>query len=526
MGMYLNPNNKRFTKSRKNPLYVDKSLLIQKLNAIIDMDECQVCVSRPRRFGKSTDAKMLSAYYSKGCDSSVLFDDLKISQTKDYYEHLNKHNVILIDMQAFYDKDTDVKKMIQFLSTSVLREIFKIYKDIEYRDNTDLPNCLDDIYAELDEDFIFIIDEWDCVLRNRESTSDDKKYFLTFMSRLLKEKDYVSLTYMTGILPIKKYGNESALNMFKEITMISPTPLEHFMGFTEDEVKELCTQHHMDFEQMKSWYDGYHIDNNVSLYNPRSIVFCISDRKYANYWTDTGTFEVLKDYIVMDQDGLKEDILKILTGEEVEINASKFKNDMSSFKTKDDVLTLLVHLGYLGYHTDTKTVYIPNKEVEDSFINAIEDSSWDEINKAIKDSKKLLDATLAMDEETVSYMIEESHDKEIDLYNYNDENSMACLLKLCYWQSRSMYEISREDKSGKGRCDMLFIPKKANIPAFVIELKVNDTPKNAISQIIKKNYIQKIENFKEILLVGISYNTNSKDDTYKKHQVKIVKYKG
>ncbi len=233
-----------------------------------------------------------------------------------------------------------------------------------------------------------------------------------------------------------------------------------------------------------------------------------------------------QDYIVMDQDGLKEDILKILTGEEVEINASKFKNDMSTFKTKDDVLTLLVHLGYLGYHTDTKTVYIPNKEVEDSFINAIEDSSWDEINKSIKDSKKLLEATWAMDEETVSSMIEESHDKEIDLFNYNDENSMACLLKLCYWYARGMYDIRREDKSGKGRCDMLFKPKNNHIPAFVIELKVNDTPDTALQQIIQKEYMQEIEEYNEILLIGITYATNSKSDLYKKHQLKIIKYKG
>ncbi len=243
IGIFLNPNNKRFIKSRNNPLYVDKSLLIEYTNSHIDQEERFLLISRPRRFGKSTDAKMLVAYYSKGCDSHALFDDLKISQTTDYYEHLNSHNVILIDMQAFYDKDSDIKSMIRFLSSSVLRDLFKKYKDVEYRDSTDLPNCLDDIY------------DW----------------------------------HTTN----KKYGNESALNMFKEITMISPTPFERFMGFTEDEVKELCIKHDMDFNQMKSWYDGYHIDNNVSLYNPRSIVFAITDRKYGNYWTDTGTFEVL-----------------------------------------------------------------------------------------------------------------------------------------------------------------------------------------------------------------------------------------
>ncbi|MCD7949309.1 MAG: ATP-binding protein [Erysipelotrichaceae bacterium] len=521
MGKFLNPGNARFKTAKSKKIYVDKSLLINDVYQYAMETNEFICVSRPRRFGKSTDAKMLVAYFSKGCDSSSLFDDLKISQTDMYHEHINKHNVIFIDMQSFYDKNKNVKEMLQFLFKSVLRDLFRVYKDIDYLDSSDLPNCLDDIYTETGEQFIFIIDEWDCVLRNKDATKEDKDEFLIFMNRLLKEKEYVHLTYMTGILPIKKYGNESALNMFKEVTMINPTPLEKFMGFTENEVKDLCLKYGMDFNEMKTWYDGYYIDNNTSLYNPRSIINSITDRQYENYWTETGTFESLKDYMVMNYDGLKESIISLLAGNEIEINASKFKNDVTTFKTKDDVLTLLVHLGYLGYNKSTKNVYIPNKEVTDSFVNAIEDSDWEETIKAIKNSKKLLEATWDMNEEKVAEGLEEVHDSFINSnLKYNDENSLYTTIMMAYFTARNYYMPFRELPSGKGFCDIAFIPYKPNHPAMIVELKYDKDVETAIDQIKERKYTQNLEHYHgNMLLVGISYNKGEK-----KHIAKIEKF--
>ncbi|MCD7808001.1 MAG: ATP-binding protein [Erysipelotrichaceae bacterium] len=521
MGKHLNPSNRGFVLSRNAPIYVDKSLLIQKTNEIIDTKDRFVCVSRPRRFGKSTDAKMLIAYYSKDCDSTSLFNDLKISQTDMYHEHLNKHNVIFIDMQSFYDKYSNVKEMLQFLSKSVLRDLFRVFKNVDYLDNTDLPDSLDDIYVELEEHFIFIIDEWDSVLRNKNATSEDKKEFLKFMNRLLKEKEYVSLAYMTGILPIKKYGDESAINMFDEINMIEPQQYENFMGFTEDEVKDLCLKNNMDFDQMKVWYDGYHITDHTSIYSPRSIIKAISSKECNCYWSKTGTFENLANHISMDFDGLKEAVIQLLAGEKVKVDTAGFQNDMSTFKSKDDVLTMLIHLGYLGYDRQSEQVYIPNKEVIDSFIQSIKTPKYEQTYKAIERAQKLLESTWDMDEEKVASGLEEVHDSFINSnLKYNDENSLYTTIMLAYFTARDYYTPFREMPTGKGFCDVAFIPYNPSYPAIIIELKYDKDVETAIDQIKERNYSQNLKHYHgNLLLVGITYNKGEK-----KHIAKIEKF--
>ena len=376
MGIYLNPQNTLFQNMKNSEIYVDHSLMIENINKIINTENNKLCVSRPRRFGKSTDANMLVAYYSKGCDSSNIFKDLKISQTELYQKHLNQHNVIHINMQDFLSKTHDIDKMIILLTKLIFRDIKKVYQDIEYFDIDDLIQVLEDVYAEVNERFIFVIDEWDCIFREYKNNKEAQSKYLDFLRNLLKDKPYVSLCYMTGILPIKKYGTHSALNMFKEVSILNPTPLEEFMGFTEKEVQDLCLKYDMDYEKMKDWYDGYKMTDDLSVYNHRSVVYALMDRKYENYWSATETYEALRVYIDMNYDGLKDDVVKLLAGEEVYLNTDKFQNDMTTFKSKDDVLTLLIHLGYLGYNSSNQTCYIPNKEVTSSFIASIEDSSW------------------------------------------------------------------------------------------------------------------------------------------------------
>ncbi|MBM6966520.1 AAA family ATPase, partial [Massilimicrobiota timonensis] len=356
MGIYLNPTNQNFYEAVNKEIYVDKSLLIQHIEYLRNKINKYICVSRPRRFGKSTDANMLVAYYSKGCDSHHIFDSLKISQTDYYLEHLNQHHVIHINMQSFLSNTHNIDKMIQLLTIRILNELKQEYS-VTFFDETNLSLSLEDIYVSTKDQFIFIIDEWDCIFREYVQDKEAQKQYLDFLRNLLKDHPYVELAYMTGILPIKKYGTHSALNMFKEISMLNATPLESFMGFTEQEVYDLCLKYNMDYNEMKQWYDGYRMSNDIYVYNHRSVVYALMDRKYENYWTSTETYEALQVYIDMNFDDLKDNIVQLLSGESVDVNTSKFQNDMTTFKSKDDVLTLLIHLGYLGYNNSDHTCY-------------------------------------------------------------------------------------------------------------------------------------------------------------------------
>ena len=483
--------------------------MIENINKIINTENNKLCVSRPRRFGKSTDANMLVAYYSKGCDSSNIFKDLKISQTELYQKHLNQHNVIHINMQDFLSKTHDVDKMIILLTKLIFRDIKKVYQDIEYFDIDDLIQVLEDVYAEVNERFIFVIDEWDCIFREYKNNKEAQSQYLDFLRNLLKDKPYVSLCYMTGILPIKKYGTHSALNMFKEVSILNPTPLEEFMGFTEKEVQDLCLKYDMDYEKMKDWYDGYRMTDDLSVYNHRSVVYALMDRKYENYWSTTETYEALRVYIDMNYDGLRDDVVKLLAGEEVYLNTNKFQNDMTTFKSKDDVLTLLIHLGYLGYNSSNQTCYIPNKEVTSLFVASVEDSSWNETTKALLNSRELLEATWNQDEKKVAKYIEEAH-LDTSILTYNNENALSYTISIAYMYARNYYTIVREIPSGKGYADMVLIPKDDK-PAMIIELKWNQDVETAITQIKEKKYPKLLEEYKDnLLIVGITYDKKTK----------------
>ncbi len=510
MGIYLNPGNTEFQRALNSEIYVDKSLLIEYTNRIINTNMQNICVSRPRRFGKSTDARMIAAYYDQSCDSSKLFKDLKIAKNKEYQKHLNKYNVILLNMQSFLSKTNNIEKMLELLTRLLVREIKMEYLKLDLFDETNLSLTLDDVYIQTKQSFIIIIDEWDCIFREYQGDKKAQEKYLDFLRDLLKDKPYVSLCYMTGILPIKKYGTHSALNMFKEVSMINPTPLEAFMGFTDKEVEELCKEYDIEYKEMKTWYDGYHLSKEVSVYNPRSVVYAIMDRKFSNYWTSTETYEALKIYIDMNYDGLKDDVIRLLSYERVAINPNKFQNDMTTFASKDDILTLLVHLGYLGYDNINKEVYIPNNEVISSFIDSIESSNWKETTRAILNSRALLEATINQDSEAVAKYIEEAH-LETSILQYNDENALAYTIYLGHITARNEYTLIREMPSGKGYADIVFIPKK-NKPAMIVELKWNHEAKTAIDQIKEKKYYCGLEKYlDDLLLVGISYNKETKE---------------
>ena len=509
MGIYLNTGNALYTETFNDTIFVDKSMLINELNQCIKKaSKKYVCVSRPRRFGKSTDANMLVAYYSKGCDSHNIFDSLKISQTEMYLKHLNKHHVIHINMQDFLSISHDINEMLEMLRIMISEELEK-----EFKVRPTIPTLFiyfNKIYSETNNGFIFIIDEWDCIFREYKEDESSQKVYLDFLRNLLKDKPYVSLAYMTGILQIKKYGTHSALNMFKEISMLNATPLESFMGFTEEEVHDLCKKYNMDYNEMQQWYDGYMMSKDISVYNHRSVVYALMDRKYENYWTSTETYEALQVYIDMNFDGLKDNIIQLLSGESINVNTSKFQNDMTTFKSKDDVLTLLIHLGYLGYNSYDHTCYIPNKEVSTSFIDSIEDSNWQETTKALLNSRELLEATWRKDEKAVARYIEEAH-LDTSILTYNNENALAYTLSLAYITARDHYTIIREMPTGKGFADLVFIPRYDK-PAMIVELKWDQDVKTAITQIKEKKYPKALDRYQDnLLIIGITYNRESKE---------------
>ena len=347
MGRYLNPGNTLFRKALNSQIYVDKSELISYTNRVINSEQQYVCVSRPRRFGKSMAANMLAAYYSREIDSKNLFKGLKIEQDASFEKHLNQYNVIFLNMQKFLSKTHDVSKMEKLLETYLLQDLFDRYPDIKYLDKTDLTEVLLDIYMQTEIPFVFIIDEWDCIFRENKNDVNAQKLYLDFLRNLLKDAEYVALAYMTGILPIKKYGSHSALNMFDEFSMTNPKQLTEFVGFTESEVQALCIQYDMDFEETRRWYDGYSFENLEHVYSPRSVVSAMLSKTFDNFWNQTETFEALKDYIAMNYAGLKDTIIELLAGKHKKIDISSFSNDMTTFSSADDVLTLLVHLGYL-----------------------------------------------------------------------------------------------------------------------------------------------------------------------------------
>ena len=511
MGIYLNPNNIDFRQALNSQIYVDKSMLIEHANSVIYTEQKYICVSRPRRFGKSMAANMLTAYYSRGCDSRELFSGLKISKSESFEKHLNRYNVIHLNMVDFVDRNKTMDEMIAEIKKSLLFDLTEEFSDVRFYDETQLVRTLKDIFAKKSIPFVFIIDEWDCIFRIHKNDTEAQTQYLDFLRNLLKDQSYVGLAYMTGILPIKKYGEHSALNIFTEVSMTDPREYAEFTGFTEEEVKVLCEKYHMSFEETKRWYNGYNL-MGTAIYNPRSVVMSMIGGYFNNYWTSTETYEALKVYIEMNFDGLKDKITHLVAGEGVEINTTKFQNDMTTFHSADDILTLLIHLGYLTYDFFTKKVRIPNSEVAQEFINSIEDGGWENVMKSIRTSDELLKATLNKESGKVAEIIEQAHSDNTSILKYNDENSLACVISIAYYSARKNYVIQRELPAGKGFADLVLIPRRnVDSPAIILELKYDQSADSAIKQIREKRYTDGLKSYSgRVLLVGINYDKDKK----------------
>jgi hypothetical protein len=520
MGNFLNKGNAGFTSIRKNT-YVDKTGMIAFVNSTLGTSKKLTCVSRPRRFGKSFVAKMLSAYYDKSCDSRSLFEDLEIAKDDSFEKNLNKYDVIYIDMTWFISAVKDIGHVVELLNEKLMDEMYEIYPDAKKCDT--LSEALASVCSITGGKFIFIIDEWDALFREARDAEKIQKEYIWFLRGLFKSPftdDTIEAAYITGILPIKKYGTQSAMTDFREYSMILPEPLEKYVGFTEAEVKTLCEKSKLDFENVQRWYDGYILGDGEHIYNPKSVIEAINRNRLDSYWTQTETFESLRMYIDMDFEGLKEDIVQMLAGERCKVKTIGFENDMTTIKSKDDVLTLLVHLGYLAYDADNMTVGIPNEEIHREFMYAVETGSRKELAKLVQNSDLLLKSTLRMQEDFVAKTIEKAHSEGCAPLFYNDEQSLRSVIRFAYISCVDEYVRIEELPTGFGYADVVYLPKKnSDLPIMLVELKWNKTADGAIAQIKEKNYPQVFDGFgSDILLVGINY-----DEKTKKHSCRIEK---
>ena len=509
MGIYLNPNNDGYKQAVRSRIYIDKTGLLGLLNQRIGTEEKCVAVSHARRFGKSQAARMIDAYYSRGADSRDIFSNMDIAAEPDFEQHLNKYNVIHLDMASFLDGGQD--DVVEHVMACVYSEIKKEYPQVEYDDG--LQRMLQRVYEETGIPFVIIIDEWDCIIRNASDNQHLVHQYLQFLHSIFKSDEaqkFLALGYITGILPIKKIKDESALNNFMEYTMINSGEFTPYFGFTEDEVRGLCTKYDMSFDSVKNWYDGYRI-SGCDMYNPNSVYSAMVRHELESYWKNTSAFDTINTYITLNYDGLKDDIIKVLKGGKVRVNTTKFRNDLSDIRSKDDALTALIHLGYLAY--DNGKAYIPNYEVSVAYNLALQESGWSEVAKSIALCDELLDETIEGNAKRVAEIIELSHEAYTSILEYNDENSLSCAITMAYFTAPAYYTVIRELPSGKGYADIAMIPRSdtRDMPPILVELKYNKDADSAIKQIHEKRYAGALTGVDdEIILVGVNYDPGSK----------------
>ena len=526
MGRFVNPDNSAFQVALNSRIYVDKTGLIEYTNSVLDTTNAYICNSRPRRFGKSYAANMLAAYYSKGAESEQMFSGLEISKNTDFKKHLNKYDVIHIDIQWFLANCDDADNVVPFITKSVLDELREIYPEFLPLEVTTLPDALSRIKNCTEQKFVVIIDEWDVLIRDVAANKKVQSDYINFLRGMFKGTEptkYIQLVYLTGILPIKKEKTQSALNNFDEFTMLQADELAPYIGFTENEVSMLCEKYERDFDKVKKWYDGYLL-NGYQVYNPKAVVSIMTKERFRSYWSETASYDAIVPLINMNYDGLKTAIIEMLSGAEAKVNTATFQNDTGDIKSKDDVLTYMIHLGYLGYNETRKTAFVPNEEIRQELTTAVERKTWNEMLVFQQESENLLDATLDLNGSEVAKQIEKIHNEYVSVIQYHNENSLSSVLAIAYLSAMQYYfKPIRELPTGRGFADFVFIPKpeyKDDYPALIVELKWNRNAHTALQQIEDKKYPSSVLNYTgDILLVGINYDKESKE-----HQCVIKKY--
>ena len=516
MGIYLNPGFENFRRILSADIYVDKTMMIRETNRFIDIGNNYICISRPRRFGKTIAGNMLCSYYSKGCDARELFAPFKISGDPAFDKYLNRFNVIKIDMNSEYQNTKEKDTLISRLTEKIKKEMRKQFPASEIESDDSLAESILKIYAETGETFVILMDEYDVLVREKVSEKLFNEY-LSFLNGLFKSdtvRPAISLAYLTGILPVVRDKIQSKLNNFEEYTILDAENFAEYVGFTGDEVRELCREHNIDFEECRRWYDGYR-QHGYEIYNPESVVKAIRKRSFGSYWGKTSTYEVISDRIKQNFAGTKEAVIRMLAGENVDVNITSYLNTMTSFVTKNDLFTYLIHVGYLAYNLPDGTCRIPNREVRQEWFNAVEaDSEYAVTNSIIQSSKELLYETLRGNEDAAAKALDVSHIHVTSNRSYNNEDALQSAIYLAYIYALNRYTVVKEMTAGKGFADVVFIPFREGDPAMVIELKRNDCTESALAQIKEKQYFDSLSHYAgNILLVGINYDEKTKAHT-------------
>ena len=516
--MHVNVDNASFQMEFDDE-YVDKSDLISLTNKFINKSRRFMCVTRPRRFGKSVTVKMLNAYYSRGCDSKALFSDLKIASTTDFERHLNQHDVIYLDMTEFADNKDNGNMYLENLDTDVVSELKDTYpkyfkKDKDYS----LPEAI----RCLGKRFIFIIDEWDFVFREYPNNSNLHENFINLLRALFKGvgENFVELVYMTGILPIARYNTQSALNNFNEYTILKSSNYSQYYGFTENEVKTLCEKYQLDFETAKFWYNGYKV-GEYEIYNPNSIKKLITRREFQSYWSYTSAYGIVTEAINQNFEGLKDDIIRLCSGSTISISRPEIKSFNTAdlkFKNKVAIYIYLVHLGYLGYDDADATIYVPNEETRVELLNSVKENHWPKFESALKLSEQVVAATYNKDSETVAALLSKIHEDKVPALEYNNESALRYVVLMAYLATERDYLAPlNEFPTGKGFADIVYLPMSANAkdkPALIIELKKDASAKIALEQIKERDYVSRVKEYTDnILLIGINYDSKTKQHT-------------
>lgn len=546
MGTYLNPGKAAYQMAVNSEIFIDKTEMIQYINSVVNTQQRFVSVSRPRRFGKTMAADMICAYYDRCADSRDLFEKRKLAQTIDWDKYLGKFDVIHLVMTRFFKSRITVCEALGNMQKLVIRDFKRLYPDAELMSDTNLIQTIDDVYAAIDRQAVIVIDEWDAVFRERPDDKEGQTEYLDYLRDLLKDNRHVALAYMTGILPIKKYGQHSALNMFTEYSMMAPRQLAPYTGFTEEEVKALSLKYDMDFGDISNWYDGYLVSDRIppekreeyregkydghrfSIYSPLSVVESMTTGVIKDYWNKTETYEALAEYIRKDYDGLKDAVALLMDGGRLAIDTSTYQNDMTTFTGRDDVLSLLIHLGYLGFDDERSEVFIPNREILDEFKTSTKGREWVSTFKAFETSLKLLEATWNGDEEKVAELVEDAHNQAGNK-TYNDEAALSYGIQLAYYAARKYYTTILELDTGKGYADVVYLPapQYAEKPALLIELKYGHSAELAMDQIRRQKYLDRFEHYKgNTLVIGINYDRELPADhpEFKHHSCKIEKW--
>lgn len=531
LGIYLDSKTgyTLYKNEAEKPYFVDKTKFLEELIPVVLQGSNYICVTRPRRFGKTVAANMIAAFFSRGCQAKDIFENLHISRMKEYTQYMNQYPVIHISFNDIASECVSYDSYIQRIERKLIRDLKQAYPNIEFDEDEYLVDVLSDIYAN-DESaqFIFVLDEWDYIFHQDFVSEFDKKKYLTFLRSLLKDRPYVKFAYMTGILPIAKYSSGSELNMFAEYTMAKEERFSEYFGFTEKEVDMLFRRYkdanytvfNVSREGLKSWYDGYSTQSGKKLYNPRSVVMALTNNNLSNYWTSSGPYDEIFYYVSNNIDDVKNDLALMVANESVSAKIYEYAATSQNLKTKEEIFSAMVVYGFLKYE-DGK-VSIPNRELMEKFSDMLlKEPDLGYVYRLANISKKMLQATLAKDTNTMSEIISYAHNTEVPILSYNHETELSAIINLVYLAARDEYRVEREDKAGKGFVDFIFYPIRQDQVGIILELKVDHTPEEAIDQIRKKEYVLRFQGKTadknsftgRVLLVGISYNTKTK-----KHQ--------